>query len=98
MKVSDGNNIQDVDFFTLQTALGENKLKSNDFTIDVKGDTVTFKGYGVGSGTGLCLYSANLMAKQGQDAARILATFFPDTKLEKLRKAPSKASKSGQYK
>jgi stage II sporulation protein D len=98
MKVSDGDNAEDVDFFTLQAALGETKLKSNDFTLDVKGDTVTFKGYGVGSGTGLCLYSANLMAKQGQDANKILATFFPDTKLEKLRNAPpTKASQSGRY-
>ncbi|MCX6991002.1 MAG: SpoIID/LytB domain-containing protein [Chlamydiae bacterium] len=98
VKVSDGDNSQDVDFFTLQAALGETKLKSNDFTLDVKGDTVTFKGYGTGNGTGLCLYSASLMAKQGQDAGKILSTFFPDTKLEKLRNAPpSKASKSGHY-
>jgi len=99
VKLSDGTNSQDIDFFALQKALGEQKLKSNDFTLEVKGEAVTFKGYGQGHGTGLCLYSAGLMAKQGQDAAKILATFFPGTKLEKLRviSNQNKASKSGQY-
>lgn len=97
VKLSDGDSTQDVDFFTLQKALGEQKLKSNDFTLEVKDDAVTFKGYGQGHGTGLCLYSAGLMAKQGQDAARILATFFPGTKLEKLRTVSTQGSRSGQY-
>lgn len=97
VKLTDGEDAKDIDFFTFQKALGEQKLKSNDFTLEVKGDSVTFKGYGQGHGTGLCLYSATLMAKQGADASRILSTFFPGTKLEKLRNAPKKNSHSGQY-
>ena len=92
VKISDGEISQDIDYFTLQTSLGESKLKSNDFTIDVKGDTVTFKGYGKGHGTGLCLHSASLMANQGVDAAKILSTFFPNTKIEKLRSASTERS------
>ncbi|MBM3207094.1 MAG: SpoIID/LytB domain-containing protein [Chlamydiae bacterium] len=85
IKISDGSNSQDVDFFSLQKALGENKLKSNDFSVEVKGDIITFKGYGQGCGTGLCLYSASMMAQHGQDASKILSTFFPGTKVQKVR-------------
>jgi stage II sporulation protein D len=85
IKISDGITSQDVDFFSLQKALGNNKLKSNDFSVEVKGDQITFKGYGQGCGTGLCLYSATMMAKHGQDALKILSTFFPGTKVQKVR-------------
>lgn len=94
MKVSDGDQSAQIDFAKLQKTLGENNLKSNDFTIDVKADEITFKGYGKGLGTGLCLHSAELMAKQGADALRILTTFFPEVKVEKLRNlSGSKKSK-----
>jgi stage II sporulation protein D len=99
LKIANEDSSSDVDFFTLQQVIGENKLKSNDFTIDVKGENVTFKGYGQGHGTGLCLYSATLMAHQGADAAKILATFFPQTNIEKLRSLSLSKSKttSGPY-
>ena len=93
LKIGDGHDSRQMDFLMLQKSLGESKLKSNDFTIDVKGEEITFKGYGKGLGTGLCLYSAELMAKQGQDALKILNTFFPGVKVEKLRTIPSKAQK-----
>lgn len=91
LKIGDGHDSRQMDFLMLQKSLGESKLKSNDFTIDVKGEEITFKGYGKGLGTGLCLYSAELMAKQGQDALKILNTFFPGVKVEKLRTISSKA-------
>jgi stage II sporulation protein D len=99
LKISNEDSSSDVDFFTLQQVIGENKLKSNDFTIDVKGEKITFKGYGQGHGTGLCLYTASLMAHQGADAARILATFFPQTNIEKLRSIspPKSKTTSGPY-
>lgn len=85
VRVSNGDKTHNIDFFTLQKALGDHRLKSNDFTLDIKGNGIIFTGYGQGHGTGLCLYSAALMAKHGQDAAKMLGTFFPHTKLQKVR-------------
>jgi stage II sporulation protein D len=73
-----------LDFATLQNVVGKEKLKSNDFTVEVTDDSVRFKGYGEGSGIGLCLHSASLMAKKGLNAKQILAELFSDTSLEKM--------------
>ncbi len=85
IKIENDKNAKIVDFFTLQNYLGKTKLKSNDFTIEVLDQTVRIKGYGEGNGVGLCLHTADLMAKQGADAKRILSEFFGGTALEKLR-------------
>ncbi len=89
VKINDGSNIKTLDFFALQEALGKNKLKSNDFTIEVLDNAIRFKGYGEGNGVGLCLHSATLMAKQGLDAKTILSKFFEEASLEKMEKLPS---------
>ena len=60
-------------------------MKSNDFQIQVTSDKVIFKGFGEGNGVGLCLFSANAMADKGEKAPKIMTSFFPETKLEKLR-------------
>ena len=83
-RLSSGEEVQQFDFSKLQAALGNVRLKSNDFSIQVAGDKVLFKGFGEGNGVGLCLYSASAMADKGERAPKILASFFPDTKLEKL--------------
>lgn len=97
VKLSDGQETKDVDFFQFQKALGTNKLKSNDFTLEVKGDLVTFKGYGEGPGVGLCLHTTQVMAQKGMDADKILSSFFPGTKIEKLRSLADSPN-SGAYK
>lgn len=89
VKVNDGTDVKTLDFFALQDALGKNKLKSNDFTIELLDNAVRFKGYGQGNGVGLCLHSASLMAKQGLDAKAILAKFFEEASLEKMERLPS---------
>lgn len=94
IKVGNDDKAKTLDFFTLQNALGESKLKSNDFTVEILDNSVKFRGYGQGNGVGLCLYSATLMAKQGLNAKRILSEFFADTTLEKLRTLPSKENKA----
>jgi stage II sporulation protein D len=94
IKVRDENGSQDISFITLQKKIGPNRLKSNDFTISVKGDNVTFIGYGEGAGVGLCLYSANIMAEHGESAQKILATFFPNTRIENMRSLSSKRNHS----
>ncbi len=85
VKFSDGRDHNEIDFFTLQKVLGADKLRSNDFTVSVKGDNLIFTGYGEGFGVGLCLYSARAMAENGEKAPQILSTFFPNTSLEKIK-------------
>ncbi len=75
------SNALDMDFFTLQGILGTNHLKSSDFIASLTEGQIKFAGFGEGPGVGLCLYSAQIMAKKGHDAAEILEAFFPDTKL-----------------
>jgi stage II sporulation protein D len=85
LRIHDGLATKDIDFFSLQKALGAHKLRSNDFTIEVKKEYILFTGYGEGHGVGLCLYSAKQMAEHGEKAPKILATFFPQTELKHQR-------------
>lgn len=85
IRVHDGFFTKDVDFFTLQKALGAHKLRSSDFTLNLKKENILISGFGEGHGVGLCLYSARIMADHGEKAPKILSTFFPQTELEKKR-------------
>lgn len=84
IRVKDATQTQDFDFLALQEALGARHLKSSDFTIAVKDDQVTFTGFGIGHGVGLCLYSASALAQNGENALKILSKFFPETYLYNL--------------
>jgi stage II sporulation protein D len=83
-RLKDRDDLLQFDFTQLQSALGAARLKSNDFTLETQGDQIIFKGFGEGNGVGLCLFSANAMADTGAKAPKILASFFPDTKLENI--------------
>ncbi len=85
VKVSGETMVKDYDFSTFQRIVGKNKLRSNDFKIQVKGDEIVFTGYGDGPGVGLCLYSAKVLAERGEKAPKILSDFFPETRLEKVK-------------
>ena len=85
VRIKERSSSRDIDFFNLQTAIGKNRLRSNDFTVALKADAIIFTGFGSGHGVGLCLHSATLMARQGEKAQKILSTFFPDTQLENRR-------------
>lgn len=87
-RLHDGTHQENVDFLELQKALGPDKLKSNDFSVSIKGNVAIFEGYGKGPGVGLCLYSAKQMAERGDDAPQILSEFFPGTTIEKMRCYP----------
>ncbi len=65
-RVKDGSETHQFDFSKLQKALGNVRLKSNDFTVQVQGDQIVFKGFGEGNGVGLCLFSASAMADKGE--------------------------------
>lgn len=49
----------------------------------VAADTVTITGQGFGHGVGLCQFGAQHMASRGNDHRRILAFYYPGTKLQK---------------
>lgn len=85
IRVQDGSHYKEVDFFHLQKGLGKANLPSNDFTITVEGNNVIFDGYGEGCSVGLCIYSATQMAKRGDTAPEILATFYPYSHIEQIR-------------
>lgn len=80
LRFENGNEHKDVDFLTLQELLGE-RLKSNQFNIELNGEMVVFTGYGKGNGVGLCLYSAEQMAQNGAFSPQIISKFFPNTEL-----------------
>lgn len=84
-RVHDRQEIKNIDFITLQRKLGEKRLRSSDFIVNVKGSSVFFQGYGEGHGVGLCLYSASRMAEKGEKAPKILSAFFPDAELQRAK-------------
>jgi stage II sporulation protein D len=84
LRVKDGISSHDFDFFAIQKIVGSNHLLSSDFTVAIKDDTINFHGFGKGHGVGLCIYSANALAQNGENAPKILSKFFPDTYLYNL--------------
>ncbi len=92
LRLSDGISSKDLDFFRLQEAIGPKIIRSNDFSVKVEDDSVLFTGYGDGAGTGLCLASADRLAKSQEDARKILLIHFPGVQLTKLRAGQDEAS------
>lgn len=90
VRVKDGVASYDFDFFTLQNCVGKNHLLSSDFTISLKDDAILFTGFGKGHGVGLCLYSAEALAHNGENAIKILSKFFPETYLYNVNAQPER--------
>jgi stage II sporulation protein D len=88
IRFKDGEASFDLDFVTLQQKLGDKHLLSSDFTVSMKDDAVVFNGFGKGHGVGLCLYSANALAQNGENAVKILSKFFPETYLYNMNAIP----------
>ena len=88
LRIHDGSHVESIDFLTLQRHIGRERLKSNDFKTSIRGNVASFEGYGIGTGVGLCLYSATQMAERGDETARMLAEFFPHTHIERMRTYP----------
>ncbi|MCF7806854.1 MAG: hypothetical protein K9M13_04315 [Simkaniaceae bacterium] len=85
LRVKGKNQTKDISLLALQKKLGEDQLKSNDFTITLEQNTILFEGYGEGLGAGLCLFSANYLARNGEKATQILSDFFPLTHLAQMK-------------
>lgn len=69
----------------IKNCLG-NGLKSKFFTLKQKNDSLIFKGKGFGHGLGLCQHGARAMVSKNYDYKKILAYYFPKTKLSLLSK------------
>jgi stage II sporulation protein D len=74
--------------FELRQKIGLNRILSNDFSVHLIKDHIEFNGYGRGYGVGLCLFTANQMAKIGDSTPQILSHFFPESQLVKLNTLP----------
>lgn len=62
-----------------RTRLGYNRLRSQLFTVRVRGPYLQILGRGWGHGVGLCQWCARGMAAAGRSALEIMAHFYPGT-------------------
>lgn len=77
---------RNVSYFRFAQALGADVVKSSDFSIKAQGSQhFQLTGFGRGDGVGLCLYTADKMAEEGQRAPSILQVFFPGSSVEQLQ-------------
>jgi stage II sporulation protein D len=84
IQAKNNNETKDIDFITFQKILGNENVLSNDMQVIILNNDVMFTGYGKGLGVGVCLHSATQMAQNGDNAAKILSKFFPDSFLLNL--------------
>lgn len=81
--VSASGDVQDIDghhFYSRATAvLGYKVVPSSFFDIAPASGGYVLSGHGVGHGVGMCQWGAQGRARAGQDAAAILAAYFPGT-------------------
>lgn len=59
--------------------LGWDKLRSDLYQEEDRGDRITFRGRGQGHGVGLCQAGAESMGEQGHSYREILGFYYPDT-------------------
>ena len=74
-----------VSFWDVRRAIGTMRLKSTLVTLDQpEPDVFRFMGRGFGHGLGLCQIGANGMAQRGYGFRRILAHYYPGTRVAPL--------------
>lgn len=62
-------------------------LRSDNFTVALKGDALVFETLGYGHGVGMCQYGANGMAKEGKTYEEILKYFYTGVHIKRVGKA-----------
>jgi len=70
----------------LRGIIGPDVLKSTNFTVSVRGNTIEFSGNGWGHGAGLCQWGAYFMAKAGYTCADILAFYYPGSQIKNIHR------------
>jgi stage II sporulation protein D len=80
--VVNDRNVDATDFrLAVGRALGWEKLRSDLYEVQDRGDRVSFRGRGQGHGVGLCQAGADAMGTQGHGYREILAYYYPGTSL-----------------
>jgi stage II sporulation protein D len=80
--VIDGRTVAETEFrLAVGRALGWDKLRSDLYEEEDRGDRVEFHGRGVGHGAGLCQRGAENMGERGHSFREILAYYYPGTTL-----------------
>ncbi len=64
--------------------LGWEAIPGDNYSLRIEGKTVVLTGRGAGHGVGLCQLGAATLAREGWSASRILAYYFPGTKLSEM--------------
>jgi stage II sporulation protein D len=64
--------------------MGSNLIRSTNFTVILKSDSVIFEGLGWGHGVGMCQWGANFMARQGYKYDQILKYYYPGTEIKHI--------------
>ncbi|HUU12209.1 MAG TPA: SpoIID/LytB domain-containing protein, partial [Terriglobia bacterium] len=70
--------------YAVNRELGWNTLKSSLYTVEQRGNSLVFTGRGLGHGVGLCQVGAEQMGQMGIAYEKILAHYFPGTKVESV--------------
>ena len=65
--------------YAVGRALGWDKLRSDLYEEEDRGDRIAFRGRGQGHGVGLCQSGAEIMGEQGHNYHEILAYYYPGT-------------------
>ena len=89
LRFNDKKRFVELTTFEFQNLLGPSRILSTEFTVNIIKDDVLFEGYGRGPGVGICLFTADQMAKNGSSMPQILAEFYPSTHIVKLGKMPT---------
>jgi stage II sporulation protein D len=67
--------------FAIGRALGWDKIRSDLYQVEDRGDRIAFRGRGQGHGVGLCQVGADSMGQQQKSYREILAYYYPGTSL-----------------
>jgi stage II sporulation protein D len=72
----------------LRRLLGYEKIKSTRFQVNKSGSSWVFSGRGFGHGVGMCQWGARSMAQSGKSFKKILAHYYPNTRLKEPTNVP----------
>lgn len=74
-----------VSTYRLRTSLGDYYLKSPDFEISLRNNTVHLSGKGWGHGAGMCQWGALSLAQDRYDAPAIVSYYYPEAEIGVLK-------------
>ena len=84
LKIIDSDGAKSISAKDFRQLLGSDKIRSTNFSVEVKGARAHFKGFGWGHGVGMCQWGAYRMAKSGYRFDQILVFYYPESKIQKI--------------